>query len=379
MKNILKNNKGLTLVELMISLTMMLVIVATMFALIITTQRTQLTEEKKLDTTQSSRAIEQFLTENIRSAGAIYTLLNTPSMLGDTPPFNGIYPLNNTNFPDGIIISAGDPTAMTKLTGVFKNSDTTIKLETIDRIDENGATVSAWKKDDIGIVIDTEGYYVFKVTTTPAVGSAQLTIRSIPVYYSGLLNTANYNDQCDELHSGTKGNTIEYQTGRPVFKLRYFYMFLVKLEKDGRKILTMTTDCEGVADLINTTPTATRMVPITPNLEDFQIEYFTKDNPVEIWASHSKDATTVYPDPCADSAMCQNFIDQIILKNISSIRINALLKTEEETNKRRDSGIQYLKPIMGDANSSPTLLPVSRFHYVYMKYEVVPRNFNIIY
>lgn len=379
MKKILINNKGLTLVELMISLTMMLVIVATMFALIITTQRTQLTEEKKLDTTQSSRAIEQFLTENLRSAGAIYTLLNTPSMLGETPPFNGIYPLNNTSFPDGIIISAGDPKAITKLTSTFRNGDTTINVDTIDRVDENGATVTAWEKDDIGIVVDTDGYYVFKVTATPAVGSAQLTVRSQPVYYSGLLNTANYNDKCDDLHSSIKGNTIEYQTDRPVFKLRYFYIFLVKQENDGRKILTMTTDCEGVADLINSTPTATRMVPITPNLEDFQIEYFTKDNPSEIWASYSTDEATVYPDPCSDTSMCQNFIDQIINKNISSIRINALFKTEEETNKKRGSGIQYQKPIMGDANSSPTLLPVGRFHYVYMRYEVVPRNFNIIY
>jgi hypothetical protein len=243
----------------------------------------------------------------------------------------------------------------------------------------------AWHANDLGLIMRSNGYYVFKVTNVePLLNATQLTIRTTPAYYSGLLNTAHYNDQCDE-QFGTMGNTGTYPIDpidSPVLRLEYFNIFLTRSETDGSKTLTLTTDCEGIADIFaNTSPiTGTRAAPILPNIEDIQIEYLTKVvSPAivpDIWAGYAPTGGVAHPNPCGagGGADCPGFYNQFYTRNIASARIFVLLRTEEEKNKRLGSGIVFKKPVMGDIAAAT--LPVGRYHYTYMQYEVLLRNYN---
>jgi type II secretory pathway pseudopilin PulG len=365
--------RGFTLVEMMVSLTIMLFVIIALISLIIATQNTHLTEGRKLDMNQGARVIEQMLYDSFRSAGSVLSLANTPSLLGTTPPFNGIYPLNNSAYPDGVILSAGDPDGVTRLSGDFSPGASSLNVQSVNLPD---GTDVAWHLNDYGMLLRAGGYYVFRVTATPALNDTQLTIRAVPAYYSGLLNTAHYNDLSDE-QSGVSGNSGNYAAGGPVVRLDYFNIFLTRTEADGSLTLTLTTDCEGVGDVFANPITDFRAVPILPNLGDLQIEYITHDSPAIVWAG--SDAT--YRDPCPPGGEtggnCLNFYSQFATKNLASARIYALLRTEEERNKRAGSGIVFNKPAMGDAAAAT--LPVGRFHYNYMRYEVLIRNYNNIY
>jgi hypothetical protein len=326
---------------------------------------------------QGARVIEQMLYDGFRSSGSVLSLANTPVLLASpTIPFNGIYPLNNNNYPDGVILASGDPLALTRLTAPFAPNSTSINIQSVKLPD--GSDV-AWHLNDYGMIMRTDGYYVFKVLATPALTATTLSVRATPAYYSGLLNTANYNDQCNE-QLGAFGNIGNYLINSPVLRLDYFNIFLTRTEDDGSRTLTLTTDCENEGDIFAKSITATRAVPILPNIQDIQIEYITKVvSPAvapDIWAgSVAPTGGVAHPNPCPDH--CQDFYNQFYTKNIASARIFVLLRTEEEKNKRKGSGIVFKKPAMGDVAAAT--LPVGRYHYTYMQYEVLIRNYNNIY
>jgi len=390
----MKKNKGFTMIEVMVSSVIFLIVMATMYLLIMRTQTFTLTEGRKLDMNQASRALELILCDNIRSAGSVLSLLHTPTFLSTPSPFTGIYPLNNSNFPDGIILAAGDPKAITKTTASFDpQADITLFLDSID--DQDDPTITAWHENDFGIIVRTSGYYIFRVNQPVVLNSNQLNIRGTPVYYSGLLNTTHYDDLSEDAsHLGIAGNdnTTPYKIESPVIRLEYFNIFLVKEETDryGTLIrsLTLTTDTEGVADILNSPLTPTRAVPFVPFIEDIQFEYITKDSPPDIWASSRTEIKTTdqhgltsFPNPCPvgvpGAVNCTAFISQFTNRNIASICVYALFKTEEERNKMSKSGIIYHKPAMGEIAS--TTIPIRRFHYSYMKYEIFVRNYSIVY
>lgn len=390
----MKKNNGFTMIEVMVSSVVFLIVLSAMYLLIIRTQTFTLTEGRKLDMNQASRALEQVLCDNIRSAGSVLSLLHTPTFLTTPSPFTGIYPLNNSNFPDGIILAAGDPDAITKTTATFNpQADVIILVETVDDI--KNPAITAWHENDIGIIVRTSGYYIFKVNQPVILNSNQLNIRGTPVYYSGLLNTTNYDDLSEDAsHLGVAGNdnTTPYQVGDPVIRLEYFNIFLVNQETDKYgtiiRSLTLTTDTEGVADILNSPLTPTRAVPIVPFIEDIQFEYITKDSPPDIWASlrteiktTDQEGLTSIPDPCPvgvpGAVNCTAFISQFTSRNIASVCVYVLFKTEEERNKMSESGIIYHKPAMGEIAS--TTIPIGRFHYSYMKYEIFVRNYSIVY
>jgi prepilin-type N-terminal cleavage/methylation domain-containing protein len=203
------NKRGFTLVEMMISLTIMLFVILALVTLIITTQSAHLTEGRKLDMNQGARMVEQMLYDGFRSAGSVLSLANTPALLGGAAlPFNGVYPLNNSGYPDGVILSSGDPDALTRLTADFAPGSTLLNVMSVNLGD--GSAV-AWQQGDIGMIMRTDGYYVFRVEDPVAMGDTELGIRNTAVYYSGLLNTAHYNDACDD-QLGTLGNNGNYLT-----------------------------------------------------------------------------------------------------------------------------------------------------------------------
>jgi type II secretory pathway pseudopilin PulG len=373
--------RGFTLVEMMVALTIMLFVVIALISLVLATQSTHLTEGRKLDMNQGARVIEQLFQDSFRSAGSVLSLANTPTLLAsDTIPFNGIYPLNNAAYPDGVILASGDPDGMTRSTADFTPSDDeTLNVASVGQVElPDGTFVAAWKLDDLGIILRTNGYYVFRVAgdTPPALGDTQLTVRAVPAYYSGLLNTAHYNDVSEE-QFGSDGNTGDYLADSPVVRLDYFNIFLVRTEADGTLTLTLSTDLEGVGNVFASAATATRNLPILPNIGDIQIDYLTHDAPAAVWAG----SDTTHDDPCptgseADTE-CRNFYSQFFTRNIVSARIYVLLRTEEELSKREGSGIIFAKPAMGDVAAET--IPRGRFHYNYMQYEVMIRNFSNVY
>ncbi|MCX6555877.1 MAG: prepilin-type N-terminal cleavage/methylation domain-containing protein [Candidatus Aminicenantes bacterium] len=365
--------RGFSLVEMMISLTVMLIIIVAIFSIIVAEQSTHLTEGRKLDMNQGGRVIEQMFSEGFRSSGSVLSQAQTPVMLGlPTIPFNGVYPLNNNDYPDGVILASGDPLALTRLTQIFTPGDATVNVTKVD-LPPDPVTLTvlgvAWHEGDFGLIMRPDGYTVFKVSLEPDLGDTLLTIRQTAAYYSGLLDTAHYNDQCDE-QLGTKGNIGAYPIDSPVLRLEYFNIFLTRTESDGSRTLTLTTDCEGLADIFaSTSPiTGTRAAPILPNIEDIQIEYLTKVVPPailpDIWAG----TDNAFPGGTVD------FYNQFYNRNIASARIFVLLRTEEEKNKSLGSGIVFKKPAMGDMGAAT--LPVGRYHYTYMQYEILIRNYN---
>lgn len=369
-----RDRRGFTLVEMMVSLSIMLFVVIALVTLIITTQSAHLTEGRKLDMNQGARVIEQMLYDGFRSSGSVLSLANTPALLGSPAlPFNGVYPLNNSGYPDGVILASGDPDAVTRLTADFAPGGTQLNVISVNLGDGSGV---AWQANDIGLVMRTDGYYVFRVTGTPVLGDTSLAVRNTPVYYSGLLSTAHYNDACEE-QLGTLGNINNYISESPVVRLDYFNIYLVRTEADGSRTLTLTTDCDNQGDIFANPITDTRAIPILPNIEDLQIEYLTHDVPPLIWAGSEGARGNPCPAGNENSGDCLNFYSQFYTKNIASARIFVLLRTEEERNKHQGSGIVYNKPLMGDTAGAE--LPVGRYHYTYMQYEVLIRNYNNIY
>lgn len=374
-------NSGFSLIEVLTSSVILMFVIIAFYSLIISNQATQVTEENRTDMNQSARAIDQILCENIRNAGSVLTLLHTPTFLGASAPFTGIYPLNNDTYPDGIILASGDIDAVTKVSGgSFTPGDTLINVENVNNPDNTDA---AWSKNDVGIVFKSTGYYVFKVTADVNMGDTTLTVRALPIYYSGLLNVpGKYNDLTDEI-LGSYGNVGSYSSNSPVIRLNYFNIFLVKSENDGTRTLTLTSDTQGMANVLTDgAETSERAVPIVPNISDIQFEFITKDIPPELWASSSTDLTS-YADPCASpgDVNCTNFIQNFIGRNFSSVRIYLLLRTEDKHRKKNTSsgavGQAFSKPRMGDAPA--TTLAAGRFHYTYLTYELYIRNFNVIY
>jgi prepilin-type N-terminal cleavage/methylation domain-containing protein len=361
-----RRQSGFSLAEMMVALTIMLIIIVAILSIVVTEQSTHLTEGRKLDMNQGGRVIEQMLTEGFRGSGAVLSLANTPIMVGGPIiPFNGIYPLNNTNYPDGVILAAADPQALTRLTVLFTPTDTTVNVLTVNIPPDGVSTAAvAWHANDYGLIMRSNGYYVFKVTDVePTVGATQLTVRATSAYYSGLLNTANY---IDTSPSGLGA----YPVDSPVLRLDYFNIFLTRTEADSSRTFTLSVDCENVADVL-ANPSSTRGTPILPNIEDIQIEYLAKLVPPaalpDVWAG--SDAAF----PGGTTA----FYDQFFTKNIASARIFVLLRTEEERNKKAGTGITYKKPAMGDVAAAT--LAVGRFHYSYMQYQVFIRNYNNTY
>ena len=279
---------------MMVSLTIMLIIIIAILSIIVAEQTTHLTEGRKLDMNQGARVIEQMLSEGFRSSGSVLSLANTPVMLGGpTIPFNGVYPLNNNNYPDGVILASGDPMALTRLTQIFTPSETTLNVQSVDLPPDGiNPPAVAWQEGDFGMIMRSDGYYrlprhrhagpecdhpLHPRHQRILFGFAQHPVfRPVP-RIQRLVRRLAWN----------LGNSGTYPAGNPVLRLDYFNIFLVRTETDGSRTLTLSVDCEDVADIF-ANPTATRATPILPNIEDIQIEYVAKVVPPavlpDVWA-----------------------------------------------------------------------------------------------
>ncbi len=355
-----RRQSGFTLVEMMISATLMVIVFISIFSVIVASQRIHNTENRRLDMNQSARGIDQFMIEPCRDAGAVLGMLNTVSFLGALPEFNGVLPLYNpvdpTAYPDGILVAAGDPAAVTFLADDFSDGDDAITVLTTNVQPVNITPVRAWHAGDFGMIARAGSYYVFRVTEEVA-SDTELSVATTAAYRSNLLATTNYDDPCS--HNGDP-----YPSGLPVIRLDHFAVFLVRSESDGSRTLVMVNDFNGAnlaADL-STAPayiaSGSRMtgpVPILTNLQDLQISYVLNDG-------------TVLPSGAAAK-------DALLNKTVAALRFEVLLRTEEETDKQ-GAGIVYRQPPMGDSAASGQLL-TGRYRYQYFSREIGLRNFII--
>ncbi len=344
----MQNKKGFSLVELLVSITVTLIIAIGLFDMIITTKDIQLTEGKKLGIDQEARALEQILYDRFKSSGSIISMFNNSDLLGDST-FNGVYPLNNTSYPDGVILASADASGVTVLTSDYIAGGTILNVSSTLKTDGS----SAWQPGDFGLVARSDGYYVFYVD---GVGVASLNVSSDPVYYSGLLNTTNYAD-LSAVGTGT------YTTDSPVTRLDYFSVLLVKSESDGTKSLTITSDFggNGNSDILNVTPGITsggfrRVGPFTVvhNILDLQL---------------------LYLDNTRTAISAADVLNRFLSKDVSAVRVSILFRTVKEQNKASYSGVPFTKPQMGDVTE--VSLSADRYHYSFFKFDISLRNYNI--
>ncbi len=370
-------DRGFTLMEALVYTAMMAFILAGLYTMIIYYKNVSSTEQSRVRLMQESRFVLSNLSEELKDAGAVLTLLNTGGFIKTTPYFNGIFPLNNTNFADGIIIAKGEPNAVTKLTSNFTpSSSTQLSVETTYRKDISG-NVYAWSVGDKGIVITQNGYYVFYVT---GVTANSLSIRASAVYYSGLLNTTNYKDKLIQPVT-QNGNSIVYPSGTPVIKLYSFSIYLVQQmydqskKRNVRKLIRIT-DTKGQADALNNS-TVVKGVE-AENVWDLQIIYSVipdLNNPsteMDYCAKDSNKWTNPIENPCANETSCSGFLNYIRIKQLKEVTIRVVMLTDDYSGK---GNITNQIPIIGDENQY-TLTGAYKARVLTIS--VDPRNFNII-
>lgn len=371
MNRVFRNRAAFTLVEMLIALGVTSIIMAGTYLLILTNQRQQVREDRLRNLVSDTRNVQSFLTTDFRSAGAVLSMFHTQNHVADEVPFNGIQPLNNEDYPDGVILAAGDPSTVTSLTSSFTPGTGNLNVNRTTDADGN----YQWQAGDCGLVMSRDGYYIFSVT---AVTTSTLSIRGTSVYYSGLLSSAHYDDFVDDQY-GTKGNAVTYNIEAPVVRLEYFRIYLVRTEGDNTLTLTLTTDTEDTADIENN-ETNTMNIPLLENLYDLQMDYVTQDAAPIFWAS-LRGAGSNEPDPCSNATdtKCVDFRRAFTYRKISNVRIFMMSRSAYDMTRRPGGSEDTIDvPEMGDVAARPGLSK-AYYHYQYQEYDIALRNYRIIY
>ena len=361
----MKRSKGFTLVESMVAMMLMVMIMISVYMMILYYRDVSGTEQARVRQTQESRFLLSVFSSEMKNAGAVMTLTNSGGFLAVPPYFNGIYPLNNTGFSDGVVIASGDPNAVSKLmTATVPSSTTTLMLN-------NTNADPAWDVNDVGILIGPDGFYVFRVTTKPDVGATQLEIDNVkPVYYSGLLDTiTDYGGFTYIDPSSPKGDGVTYPANAPVMRLGEFSIYLVQERYDdakGRRVreLVRVTDCKGEPDVLNAASTASKGV-IAENVWDLQLVYTAYPNFPDV---------VTREDYFTDGGLSNldDLLTALSAKTVKEVTVNVVALTDDYPGKGM---ITLPLPLLADR--SATSLPAGKFNYKTFTFLVQPRNFNI--
>lgn len=348
--------KGFTLVETMVVLVIMVLVMSSIYMMILYYRDVAGTEQARVRQTQESRYLLSAFSSEVKNAGAVMTLVNTGGFLATPPHFNGIYPLNNDDFADGVILASGDPNAVGKLvTEADMSSDTTLTLN-------NLTSNPAWADKDKGILIGPNGYYVFQVQGTPS--GTTLTVRPQAVYYSGLLHTTNYDD--DE----SSGKTMVYPTNAPVMRLGDFSIYLVQQRYDSAKKrnvrdLVRVSDCFDIGTaLTDTTGNVVKGV-IAENIWDLQLSYTAYPNFPDVTTSESYFSNGGLTDLAA-------LLNTLRVKTMKEVLVNVIALTDDYAGR---GTITHQLPQLADRG--PETLPAGKYNYRTLRFRVQPRNFNI--
>jgi len=357
----MKKQSGFTLIETLITSALVLVIMGSLYMMLIFYSEKSQTEQSRVRLQQESRFLLSMMASELKNAGSVLTLANTGGFLAKTPFFNGVYPLNNTSFPDGIIIASGDPDATTKLFG--SDYDPSADGNTIVADDLTvEAGVDPWAVDDIGIIVGDEGFYVFKVQS---VTGNTITKRSQSIYYSGLLSTANYTDPETD-----KGNNVVYPENAPVIRLTSFCIYLIWEQDDlalGRKRrdLVRVVDTLDSADVLSTSSPAEKYI-IADNIWDMQLVYISyPDFPDDITTKN------VYFN-YNSSGTFDDLVSDIQSKTFKELELHIIALTDEYEGK---GTVSHDVSNIGDHPAYT--LPEGKFMYKRYKLLIEPRNYNM--
>ncbi|MCJ7526038.1 MAG: prepilin-type N-terminal cleavage/methylation domain-containing protein [Candidatus Aminicenantes bacterium] len=354
----MNSRKGFSLVEAMVVVVLMVLIMSSVYMMIMYYRDVSGTEQARVRQTQESRFLLSIFSSELKNAGAVMTLVNTGGFLATPPYFNGIYPLNNTNFPDGVIMASGDPNAVSKLTDARDPSSSNVLPV------NNTIATPAWAIGDLGIVIGPEGFYVFSVQSLTA---ASITMEATPVYYSGLLNTAHYDDP-----ETVMGNAVEYPVNAPVMRLADFSIYLIEEHNDpekGRNVrnLVRISDCNGIAGVLENNDPVNGPVKgvIAENVWDLQLVYTAYPAFPDV-TTRDDYFTAGAPGTLAD------LLTALRVKTFKEIRVNVVALTDDYPGQ---GTITYPLPLLADRPA--TTLPAGKFSYKTYSFLIEPRNFNI--
>jgi prepilin-type N-terminal cleavage/methylation domain-containing protein len=349
--------KGFTLVETMVVMVIMVLVMSSIYMMILYYRDVAGTEQARVRQTQESRYLLSVFSSELKNAGAVMTLVNTGSFLSTPPHFNGIYPLNNDDFADGVILACGDPNAVGKLVSeADMSTDTALSLNVL-------TSNPPWADKDKGILIGPSGYYVFEVLGTPS--GTTLTIRPQAVYYSGLLNTAHYVD------SEASGKNMVYPANAPVMRLDDFSIYLVQQRYDGVKgrnirELVRVSDCGGdIADVLGDASGRVVKGVIAENIWDLQLSYIAYPSFPDVVTSESYFSNGGLTDLSA-------LLNTLRLKTMKEVLVNVVALTDDYAGR---GTVTYQLPQLADRD--PETLPAGKYNYRTLRFRVQPRNFNI--
>lgn len=385
-KKLLKNREGFSLIEMLITTAVFVIVLSGVYLMVIHYGDVSRTEHSRLRMQQEARFLLSNFASEVKSAGAVLTVTFTGWFLeGKAPYFNGVYPLNQTNYPDGIILASGDPEAVTRLSAPYSKSsgnvlpveDTTVPAYNPARPYE----YREWAAGDIGIVISHEGYLVFKVEE---VTRTSITIRGEPVYFSGLLNTkaspfmgAGYTDT-----SAYKGNAIQYPLHAPVVRLDSFSIYLFKevahhLEDVTDRVVRQfirVTDCFGQEDALSDGSSSVKSV-ISENIWDLQISYIAYERFKEATPDTDIDNAHHYFAGGETSDVLDDLLVDLRARNLKQIDFATISITDDYGGSGEFE--QKLLPAIGDQVAY--YLPGGKYNYKMVNFSLEPKNFNIIF
>ncbi len=386
-KNILKNREGFTLIEMMVTMSVFLIVLSGVYMMVVQYGDVSRTEHSRLRMQQESRYLMSSFASEVRNAGSVLTISFTGSYLaGKDPYFSGIFPLNQTNYPDGIILASGDPEAVTRTSEAysFANQGIVIPVEdtTVAAYDPSRPyEYREWSPNDTGIVLSDKGYIVFKVTD---VSQKTITIRDEPVYYSGLLNTVaspysgvSYSEEVE-----MDGTAIEYPKHAPVIRLNSFSIYLFKevphhTEEVSDRLVrqfTRVTDCLGNEDALSEGSDTIKSI-ISENIWDLQISYVgyekfkdvAPDTPIELSHHFFAGGET--------STSTENLLTDLKNRRIRQLNFVAISITDDYGG--RGEFERRLMPGIGD--EPPYYLPAGKFTYKIVSFSLEPKNYNTIF
>jgi prepilin-type N-terminal cleavage/methylation domain-containing protein len=353
----MRNRKGFSLVEAMVVMVLMALIMSSVYMMIMYYRDVSGTEQARVRQTQESRYLMSVFSSELKNAGAVMTLTNSGGFLTTPPYFNGIYPLNNTNFADGVILASADPHAVSKLTASIDPSGSSVLLL------NNTIATPAWAVGDHGVLIGPDGFYIFAVASFT---SSSITMEATPVYYSGLLNTAHYDDP-----ETVMGNSVEYPVNAPVMRLSDFSIYLVNQRYNTDKErnvrdLVRVSDCKGIADVLGNNDPVNGPVKgvIAENVWDLQLVYTAYPN--------FPDVTTKNNFFTGGGGTRTDLLTAIRVKTLKEITVNVVALTDDYPGK---GTISYALPLLADRPAAT--LPAGKFNYKTYSFLIEPRNYNI--
>jgi len=382
-----RKEKGFSLIETMITMSLFLVILGGVYALIIQFGDVTRTQNARTKLQQESRFMMSSFADELKDVGSVLSLgagLTMSSgaagkMPAVTPTFYGLYPLNNSYGPDGIIIASGDPDAKTNLRAPFSVGSGTLDVEsaTVPGYDSaNPYEIRDWNRGDKVIILGDGTYYIGSVTGTNAAAKT-ISLRDSAVYYAGLLNSSGSMSGAYYYDSASKkGNSYLYPKGCPVVRLSNFSIYLFK-EIDGpltnRKIRQMirVTDTKGEANVL-TDGSQAEMSIISENIWDMQISYIAYPNFSASDRNTAIDPAHHYFASSSSPSTMYNLMNDIQNRILRQIDIGIVAITDEYSGTGK---VIHHIPNIGDRSAYD--MPEGKYGCKILSVSVQPRNFNI--